>query len=149
MGLIINRATDFTMRELFSQLELECTDEQLNDQPVLWGGPVQTDRGFVLHRDLRDWPSTLRFGSGLAVTTSKEVLVSLAQGDGPKNPLIMLGYAGWEVGQLEQELVENSWLNAPVNDALLFETPYELRWQAAARQLGIDIQNMTDYSGHA
>ena len=149
MGLIINRPTDFSLGELFTQLDLADEKLAIAQQTVLWGGPVQTDRGFVLHQDQREWPSTLRFGDGLAITTSREILIALAEGKGPDQCLVMLGYAGWGSEQLEFELSENAWLNAPVDNELLFSTPLELRWQAAARKLGIDINQLTDYSGRA
>ena len=118
-------------------------------QPVYFGGPVQTDRGFVLHGDDSEWNSTLHVAPGLSVTTSRDILEALSRGDGPARVLVALGYAGWEAGQLEDELAQNSWLTVPVDRGIVFDTPLEDRWRAAARQLGVDLSTLTDYSGHA
>ncbi|WP_051239679.1 YqgE/AlgH family protein [Arenimonas composti] len=149
MGLVINRDADCTVGELLSQLKIDGGDRNLRETGVIAGGPVQRDRGFVLHDDPRSWPSTLRFGDGLAVTTSRDILDALARGDGPANVLVTLGYAGWEAGQLEDELAQNSWLTVPAERAILFRTPLAERWHAAARVLGIDPDQLADYAGHA
>lgn len=149
MGLVINRQGEFTIGDLFGQLDITCDRSSLREQRVLVGGPVQPERGFVLHGDGSAWHSTLQIANGLAVTTSRDILAALAQGEGPADVLVTLGYAGWEAGQLEAELAENSWLTAPATQELLFHTPMEERWQAAVRALGIDLAKLTDYAGHA
>ncbi|HEY9144226.1 MAG TPA: YqgE/AlgH family protein [Arenimonas sp.] len=149
MGLVVNLPSDFSLGEMLAQMKLPTTDLVLASQDVLAGGPVQPDRGFVLHDDARDWPSTLRLANGLAVTTSREILESMARGDGPARQLVALGYAGWEAGQLEDELAANSWLTVPAEKSVLFDTPMAGRWHAAARCLGVDIEHLADYAGHA
>jgi len=149
MGLLVNRPSDYTLGDVLAQMGIETSDLALGQLPVLIGGPVHPDRGFVLHDDPRDWSSTLRFGDGLAVTTSREILVAMARGDGPRNVLVALGYSGWDAGQLEAELGENSWLTAPADQAIVFSTPLEARWQAAADSLGVDLRLLSDSSGHA
>jgi putative transcriptional regulator len=149
MGLLVNRPSDYTLGDVLAQMGIETADLALGQLPVLIGGPVHPDRGFVLHDDPRDWSSTLRFGNGLAVTTSREILVAMAKGDGPKNVLVALGYSGWEAGQLEAELGENAWLTAPASEAIVFHTPLEARWLAAAESLGVDLRLLSDSTGHA
>jgi len=149
MGLVVNREADYTLGELFAQLEMHTDDAALAATPVLSGGPVQPERGFVLHDDARDWHSSLRLGNGLSVTTSRDILGAMAAGEGPANALVALGYAGWEAGQLEAELAANSWLTVPADAAVLFRTPLAGRWQAAARCLGVDLGHLTDYAGRA
>lgn len=149
MGIVINRVADYTLGELLDQLQLPTRDPQLAQRTIVAGGPVHPDRGFVLHDDPREWGSTLRFGRGLAVTTSRDILAAMAGGDGPRNALVALGYAGWTAGQLEEELAHNSWLTVPADQAIIFETPLEERWQAAARALGVDLSLLADYAGHS
>jgi len=149
MGIVINRAADCTLGELLDQLALPTTDEHVARMPIVSGGPVHPDRGFVLHDDPREWGSTLRLGRGLAVTTSREILVAMARGDGPRRALVALGYAGWTAGQLEEELAQNSWLTVPADQAIVFDLPLDARWQAAARSLGVDLSRLADYAGHA
>lgn len=149
MGIIINRAADYTLGELLDQLGLSTTDAHVANLPIVAGGPVHAERGFVLHDDPREWGSTLRFGRGLAVTASRDILAAMARGDGPRNALVALGYAGWTAGQLEEELAQNSWLTVPADQAIVFDTPLEERWQAAARALGVDLSRLADYAGHA
>lgn len=149
MGLVINHQSEYTLGEVLKQMDIGDASPTLSRQAVLVGGPVQPDRGFVLHDDPRDFGSTLRFGRGLAVSTSREILEQMAKGEGPANFLMTLGYAGWSAGQLEEEISQNAWLTVPADPAIFFDTPLEQRWQAAARSLGIDISGMTDTVGHA
>ncbi|HQZ30607.1 MAG TPA: YqgE/AlgH family protein [Arenimonas sp.] len=149
MGIVINRMADYTLGELLDQLQLPTRDEQLAGRVIVAGGPVHPDRGFVLHDDPREWSSTLHLGRGLAVTTSRDILAAMAQGDGPRNALVALGYAGWSAGQLEDELAQNSWLTVPADPAIVFDTPLEERWHAAARALGVDLSRLADYAGHS
>lgn len=149
MGLVVNRVSEFTLGEVFEQMQIVTDSQELADIPVLLGGPVQPDRGFILHDDPREWSSTLRFGNGLAVSTSRDILEAMAKGEGPKNAVVALGYAGWSAGQLEAEIAANSWLTVEADQAILFRTPINARWQAAAKSLGINLAQITDYSGRA
>jgi putative transcriptional regulator len=149
MGIVINRCADYRLGELFSQLDISTSREDVADLPIVAGGPVQPDRGFVLHDDGRQWNSTLRFGRNMAVTTSRDILAAMARGEGPERVLVALGYAGWTAGQLEAELAQNSWLTVPADQAIVFSTPLAERWGAAARSLGVDITRLADYAGHA
>jgi putative transcriptional regulator len=149
MGLVINRASEYTLGDVFEQMGIYSDDLQLRGRAVLSGGPVHPERGFVLHDGDRTWDSTLRIVPGLYVTTSRDVLEAMARGDGPQRSTVVLGCAGWGAGQLEQELADNSWLTADSDAELLFSLPLDARWQAAAGKIGVDLRRMTDYSGHA
>lgn len=149
MGIVINRPTDMPLAEVFRQLSLEPANPRVADMPVLAGGPVQRDRGFVVHRSDAPYDSTLETDGGIKVTVSQDVLAALAQGDGPEPVLVALGYAGWDAGQLEAELAANAWLSVPADHKVLFETPFEQRWRAAAGLLGVDIRQLASYAGHA
>ncbi len=149
MGVVINRASEYSLGDVLAQMNLEMRDPALAKQIVLNGGPVHPERGFVLHDGGRQWDSTLAIGGGLALTTSRDILEAVAVGEGPENVVVALGCAGWGAGQLEYELGENSWLTAPADNELLFALPLESRWQAAGGRIGIDITRVTDYSGHA
>lgn len=149
MGVVVNRPSDYTLGEVFSQMGIACADQQLCAQLVLHGGPVHPERGFVIHDDPRLWDSSLSVGGGLYLTTSRDILEAMADGRGPGNVKVALGCAGWGAGQLESELAENSWLTVPADAELLFVLPFEQRWQAAAGRIGVDLFRLTDYSGHA
>lgn len=149
MGVTVNRPSEYTLGEVFQQMGIESDDAALCARQVVSGGPVHPERGFVLHDGDRAWDSSLAIADGLYVTTSRDVLEALASGDGPRSTTIALGCAGWGAGQLEQELVDNSWLTVPADHDLLFEVPLPLRWQAAAGRIGVDLARLADYSGHA
>ena len=149
LGIVLNQPLRMTLGELLDQLKLPHEPGELADQPVLRGGPVSTDRGFVLHRPLREFESTLRLSETLHITTSRDVLAALAQGAGPAQAVVAVGYAGWEAGQLEEEIRQNAWLTAPMDDRLVFEVPHAERWQAAARLLGIDLAQLAPVAGRA
>ncbi len=149
MGVLVNRASEYTLGEVLSQMGIDTSDEALRGQIVLSGGPVHPERGFVIHDDGRDWDSSLEVGESLYLTTSRDILEAMAEGKGPRNALVALGCAGWGAGQLEFELGENSWLTAPSDSELLFDTPLDERWQSAAGRIGVDLFRLTDYSGHA
>ena len=149
MGLVINHPADFQFGELLEQMKIQAGDPGLAELPVLSGGPVQPDRGFVLHDDPRPWDSSLRLANGMAVTTSRDILEAIARGDGPARWHLALGYAGWTAGQLEAELAANSWLTVPADAGVVFDTPLEARWRAAAGRLGVDLDRLADYAGHA
>lgn len=149
MGIVVNRASDFTLGEVMEQMRLAPRDERLRGRTVLYGGPVHPERGFVLHDGAREWESSLAIGKDLYLTTSRDVLEAMAEGEGPQRAIVALGCAGWGAGQLEYELGENSWLTAPADNELLFALPLEQRWQAAGGRIGVDMSRLTDYSGHA
>ena len=149
MGVVVNRSSDYTLGEVFQQMGIASDDADLCAQPVLAGGPVHPERGFVLHDGEREWDSTLPIGEHLYVTTSRDILEAMARGDGPRHVTVALGCAGWGAGQLESELVENSWITAPADPRLLFALPLGARWEAAAGSIGVDMSRMADYSGHA
>ena len=150
LGIVINRPLEMKLSEVLEQLSLSTEDARLRDMPVLAGGPVQRDRGFVLHRPgPHPWESTMAVSDTLCVTTSRDVLAAMAGGQGPGQAVIALGYAGWEAGQLEEEVLQNAWLTVPCDDTLIFELPYEQRWHAAARLLGIELSRISTQAGRA
>ncbi len=148
MGLIINHPLTLTIGDVFEQMEIPTNDETAAQQ-VLCGGPVQMERGFVLHTNDSQWDSTMEISEELSLTASKDILEAIAQNKGPEKYLFILGYAGWEAGQLEQELEENSWITLPADSSLIFDIPIELRWQLASQQLGVDLNLIAPTSGHA
>jgi putative transcriptional regulator len=149
LGIVINRPLSMQLGEVFDQLELEPEDQALRSQLILRGGPVQGDRGFVLHGPGHAFEQTLKVSDQLHVTTSRDVLRSIARGAGPPGAVMALGYAGWEAGQLEEEIRSNAWLNVPVDKAIIFKVPYEQRWHQAARLLGVDLGRIAPTAGHA
>ncbi|MBM5811827.1 MAG: YqgE/AlgH family protein [Gammaproteobacteria bacterium] len=150
LGIVINQPLEMKVTEVLAQLALTTDRAELNEMHVLRGGPVQVDRGFVLHEPgPRDWDSTLPVSRTLHVTTSRDVLAAIARGDGPQRALVALGYAGWDADQLEDEVRQNAWLTVPCDDALLFDLPYEQRWQAAARLVGVDLSRISPVAGRA
>jgi len=149
LGIVVNRLSDLSFGDVLGQLSIETALAELAIAPVYVGGPVQTDRGFVLHEPFGNWDSTFHLSPEVCVTTSRDVLEAIAQGRGPKRAMLALGYAGWGAGQLESELKDNAWLSVPASPEILFETPLSSRWEAAARLAGVDVRLMTDYAGHA
>ncbi len=149
LGITINRTSDISLQEIFSQLQIKSNSAETNNQMVLMGGPVQVDRGFILHRPTGQWESSLKVTDNIAVTTSRDIMQSIADNEGPQNTLIALGYAGWGPGQLEYELSENTWLSCPATEDIIFNTPIEKRWSAAAMLLGVDLQLLSNQAGHA
>ncbi|CBL47271.1 Protein of unknown function DUF179 [gamma proteobacterium HdN1] len=149
MGIVVNRPSDLTVAQVFNHLEIPMIDDRFTQQMVLHGGPVQVERGFVLHRDSGNWDSTVEIQDGIYLSTSKEILAAMAQGHGPEKALIALGYAGWGAGQLDDEMANNAWLSVPASDSILFDVPYEQRWHAAAKLLGVDISLLSTQAGHA
>jgi putative transcriptional regulator len=149
LGIVINRQADMRISDIFDQLGFETSDADAGEQPVMSGGPVQPDRGFVIHRSGQAFESTVDPDADVKVTVSQDILSNIAEGHGPAPVLVALGYAGWEAGQLEAELAANAWLSAPADPAIIFETPVADRWRAAAALLGIDIRNVASYAGHA
>jgi putative transcriptional regulator len=150
MGLVVNRLSDYKLGDVLQQMHMPCERVEVASTPVLMGGPVQPERGFVLHAPSeREWDSSYRINDALAVTTSRDILAAMADGGGPPRVLVTLGYAGWGAGQLEQELRDNAWLTVRADDRILFETPLDDRWNAAIALVGINPANLTSYSGRA
>ena len=154
LGLVINKPIDIKLRNLFEKVELTPPEAALAEQPVFFGGPVQTERGFVLHEKRGEgsspYSSTLEIpDSGLEMTTSKDVLEAMAGGEGPKKVLITLGYSGWQAGQLEDEIGRNGWLTVGADPAIIFDTPIEMRYDRALSLLGVDPRMLSQDAGHA
>ena len=149
MGVIINRPIDLTLPNLFSRIDLSLDDPAFEDAPVYFGGPVQTDRGFVLHRPLGTWQSTLRVTSQIGLTSSRDILEAVGTIETPQDFLVTLGYAGWSEGQLEEELAANAWLTVAADPAIIFGLPPEQRLDAAMRLLGVSFAQLSDVAGHA
>jgi putative transcriptional regulator len=151
LGVVVNRPTDMTLEALFEQIEIPVENREVAKIPVYFGGPVQVDRGFVLHRPIGGWQSTLSINGKLGLTTSKDILQALGQGEGPglDNVLVSLGYAGWAPGQLEQELGQNAWLTVEAEPSVIFEKPSSERFIAAMALLGFDPASLSEDAGHA
>jgi putative transcriptional regulator len=155
MGVVINRPTDLTYDVLFEKINLELHDTELAQKPVLYGGPVQPDRGFVLHEpDGIEWDSSITIAENTALTTSKDILEAVAKGTGPEKMLLTLGYAGWTPGQLEQEIAQNSWLSVKAKDVsslhqILYGLQHEQKLDATMALLGINFGMLSDEAGHA
>ena len=149
LGIVLNKPLPMRLSDVLTQMKLEPFTEHIADQPVLRGGPVSTDRGFVLHRPGGQWDHTHKVSDTIQVTTSRDVLAAMARGEGPSDAFIALGYAGWESGQLEREMRENAWTSMPVDARLVFELPFEERWVGAWRLLGIDVDRLSLVAGHA
>lgn len=149
MGVVINRPIDMTLDALFEQINLSLDDNPLATSPVHFGGPVQIDRGFVLHQPAGDWDSTIAINGDTALTTSKDILEAVAKGQGPDKILITLGYAGWSAGQLEQEMGQNAWLSVQASDTVIFDLPSENKLHAAMNLLGLDFARLSEEAGHA
>lgn len=154
MGVVINRPTEINFGTLFDKINLPLENQTIADQPVLYGGPVQPERGFVLHEHSGEWDSTVLVAENIALTTSKDILESVAIGHGPSHLLLSLGYAGWTAGQLEDELKQNAWLSVQAKNAstlhdILFKANYDDRLNAALNLLGVDLSMLSDVAGHA
>lgn len=150
MGVIINRPSDLKIDELLA--DDYDNESLLATQPVMVGGPIDLERGFILHQHLADdqeWRSTLQISEHIALTSSKDILAALNSGQGPRQFMFVLGYAGWAPGQLEEELQENTWLISPANEEIIFSTPFHLRANAAANLLGVDLSALATKAGHA
>ena len=148
IGLVINRPIELTFSEMMGQMGFEF-DQADAERQIFWGGPVQPERGFVVHRAPATWESCMQVADNLYITTSRDILRAIGLGEGPKEYFIALGYAGWSAGQLESEMLNNAWLNTPVDQAILFNTPARDRWQAATRLLGVDVTQISTGAGHS
>ncbi|RZJ15825.1 MAG: YqgE/AlgH family protein [Haliea sp.] len=154
LGLVINKPSDINLKNLFDKVELPLRREDLTDAPVFQGGPVQTERGFVLHESMMPgsesvYASTMTIPGGLEMTTSKDVLEALSTGAGPKRIFVSLGYSAWGEGQLESEISDNSWLTVPADTTLIFDTPISERYDRALLLLGLQSWTLSPEAGHA
>jgi putative transcriptional regulator len=149
LGLVVNRPIDMTLQVLFERLSLTLRHADLADAPIYFGGPVQRDRGFVLHAPMGNWQATLPVRDLIGLTTSKDILEAVGRGEGPEKMLVTLGYAGWSPGQLEHELSQNAWLTVEARDGIIFDTPAGERLPAAMGLLGLDYARLQDEAGHA
>ena len=147
-GLTINKPIELNINSLFDQLEIHSDNSIINEMPVYRGGPVQIEQGFVIHDSDNKWENTFTICDGLAVTASKDILTDIANGTGPDNFILTLGSASWAPGQMEQEILNNSWLNCPIDKKIIFNTPSENRWQSAADTLGFDMNFISEIAGH-
>jgi len=148
-GVIINQETTITLKQVIKEMKIEGADGYQANQPVFIGGPVDQGRGFILHRPAGNWSSSLVVKNDVALTTSKDILQAIANNEGPEDCIVALGYAGWAAGQLEQEMADNTWLSCPADEQIIFNTPAEERWKAAAKLIGIDLSLMSNDAGHA
>ena len=150
IGVVINRLTDQSIGDVFSQLKIGISDHSHTISPVFDGGPVYPELGLVIHNgDLKVWESSVNIGGGLKLTSSKDILTDMAKGNGPEKVMMILGYAGWAAGQLEQELRGNSWFTAPADHNILFALDVSKKWQMSARLVGIDTNRFSTQVGHA
>jgi putative transcriptional regulator len=149
IGITINRLSNFTLGEIFSQLQIDCSNDTIRNYPVLEGGPVASDRGFVLHSPLEGYESSMDVGQEIMVTTSRDVLVDIATGSGPGKYIVALGYAGWGGGQLEGEMLANAWLSVSADKDIVFDMPVPNRFDEALGRLGIKIDRLHSEAGHA
>ena len=149
LGVIVNRPIDMNLATLFEKIDVPLAAEGFANLPVFFGGPVQTDRGFVLHQPLGDWQSTLAVNSETGLTSSRDILQSVAREGLPQKVMVTLGYAGWSAGQIEQELADNAWLTVKADAHIMFNLPFEERLASAMEILGIDFTHLAEEAGHA
>jgi putative transcriptional regulator len=149
LGLVVNRPIDMTLSTLLDQVSIPVEEQTVGLIPVHFGGPVQVDRGFVLHRPVGAWQSTLAVNSEIGLTTSKDILQAVGRGQGPSSLLVTLGYAGWAPGQLEHEIAKNAWLTVAASPEVMFDLPHEERLAAAMELLGINFASLSEDAGHA
>lgn len=148
-GVIINQETNINLKQVLDEMKIESDNSYKDDQSIFIGGPVDQGRGFILHRPTGSWSSSLNVRNKVALTTSKDILQAIANNEGPEECLIALGYAGWAAGQLEQEMADNTWLTCPADEQIIFNTPVDERWKAAAKLIGIDLSLLSNETGHA
>lgn len=149
LGLIVNRPIDMSLGTLLERIDVPLEADGVANLPVLFGGPVQTDRGFVLHRPIGNWQSTLVVNAQVGLTSSRDVLQAVARTGQPRDVMVTLGYAGWSAGQLEHELTQNAWLTVRAQSRILFDLPFEERLASAMESLGINFTHLADQAGHA
>ncbi len=148
-GIIINQRTDITLKQIAKEMQISIDDAADQQQSVFIGGPVDQGRGFILHRPTGNWQSSLKINDSVALTTSKDILQAIVKNEGPEDNIIALGYAGWAAGQLDDEIARNTWLSCPADEQIIFKTPIEQRWKAAASLIGVDLSLLSNDAGHA
>lgn len=148
-GIIINRPLEMELSHILGQMNIESDLEDVNSMPVIFGGPVQQERGFIIHRPGGSWRSTFHSHNDITVTTSQDILHAMAKGEGPADALVALGCAGWSANQLEEELQANAWLISPASPDIIFKLPFGERWRAAAKLIGVDIDRLASVAGHS
>ena len=150
MGIVINRPiVDINVGGVFTQMKITSENPAINQLPVYLGGPIQPERGFIIHRPNKPWQATLTTSAEMAVTSSQDILQAIATNEGPDDIIVALGYAGWDAGQLEQEISQNCWLTMPAEADIIFNTPFAMRWQAALDLLGVNASHLSGDIGHA
>lgn len=149
MGIVINQPLEVDIKQLFEHLDIHPKEGFVGNKKIMSGGPVQIERGFIVHTPIGEWQSSIRLNQDIAVTTSPDILQAIAENLGPENVEIILGYAGWGAGQLDEEILQNSWLSVPANPDILFHTAVENRWAAAAKLIGFDISQLSPEAGHS
>ncbi len=149
VGIMVNSPLSINLHDVLQQMKIESHSEAVNTLPILLGGPIEQERGFILHNPSKRWRSTLEISQEVAVTTSNDILKAIAEGQGPSKVLIALGYAGWGPNQLENEIKNNLWFNCAVNTQILFDMPFEKRWEGIQKAIGIDLNKISGQVGHA
>jgi len=149
MGIVINRSLEIELGEVLAHLGIEVQNGDMRRAPVLQGGPVQTERGFVIHEPCGTWDSVLQISDAIAIATSHDILHSMAAGKGPNRAVVALGYAGWGAGQLEREVLDNAWLTTQADSSIIFDVALDERWEQAARMLGVDPSRLMGEAGHS
>lgn len=149
VGLIINRPMEFPLSLVFEQMKIESANQEQNARPLLFGGPIQPERGFVIHRPAGGWRSSLALRDDVTVTTSNDIIRAIAENVGPKDALVTLGYAGWVENQLEQEVMNNAWLVCPFKSEILYDVPFIQRWEYAGSMIGVKMNQLSSIIGHA
>ena len=149
MGIVLNRPTQLQLTDVLNHMNIADSGTTTSTQKIYSGGPVEEERGFVLHTSASPWNSTMKVSEDISITTSRDILEAIASGSGPERSFLALGYAGWGAGQLEKELKEDSWLSGPTDSNIIFDLPADQRWQAAASLLGVDLNLISSVTGHA
>ena len=149
MGIVINRPMELRLGEVFAQMDIALTDDRSGEQTIYQGGPVHQDRGFIIHCPATQWDSTIHITDELAVSTSRDILEAMSAGEGPRDTLVALGYAGWGAGQLEHEMSQNAWLSGPASAEIIFRTAVAQRWETAAEIMGVKLASLSTDVGHA
>lgn len=149
LGIVVNRLSQYTLGEVLEQMNISTHVPGLADQPVYAGGPVQTDRGFVVHEPCAGFDSTFKVSDQVCVTTSRDVLAAMAEGRGPQRALVALGYAGWGAGQLESEIAANGWLTCRADMDMLFDTDIDRKYDRILASIGVDLAHLSVTAGHA
>ncbi len=149
VGLIINQPLQYPLSFMFDQLQIKSDDAKQKNQPLLFGGPVQPERGFVIHRPFGQWRSSLLLGDDVTITTSNDIIRAIAENNGPDDVLVALGFVAWGEGQLDQEIERNQWLVCPYQAKLLYDVPFDERWEKAPQALGVNVNQLIGKAGHA